>query len=62
MRVMIELLLDTLYLADERFDLLEEEIPPQLLGSSGQGQLAEPGQALFRPEAGFPRGHDASAA
>ena len=30
-RLMIQLLLDTLYLADERLDLLEEEIPPQLL-------------------------------
>ncbi|MGA2705965.1 MAG: hypothetical protein ABSH35_33395 [Isosphaeraceae bacterium] len=62
LRLMVQLLLDTLHLADERLDLFEQKVPPQLLRSRRQGQLAEPGQTLFRPQTGLPRGHDACAA
>src|SRR5579864_1659004 len=62
LRLIIQLLLDTSHLADERVDLFEQEIPPQLLRNRGQGQPPEPGQTLSRPETRLPRGHDASAA
>jgi hypothetical protein len=35
MRLMIQLLLDTSYLPDQRLDLLKEKIPTQLLRSRG---------------------------
>jgi hypothetical protein len=58
LRPIVELLLDTSDLADERLDLFEPEIAPQLLRSRRQSQSAEPGPTLLRPDSGLPRGRD----
>src|ERR1700721_791311 len=47
LRLSIQLLFDTPHLADERFNLFEQEISPQLLRRRGQSQLAQPGQTLL---------------
>jgi hypothetical protein len=57
----IQLLLDPPHLADERLDLFEQQIPPQLLRRRGQGQLAEPHQTLLGPQTRLFRWDDASA-
>jgi hypothetical protein len=50
LRLLVQLLLDPPRLADERLDLFEQQIPPQLLRSGGQGQLAEPHQTPLGPK------------
>src|SRR5262249_33695605 len=60
--LVVQLLLEASHLAEERLDLLEQEVPPQLLGGRGQLELAEPGQPLLRPQAALLRGCEAGAA
>ena len=58
---MIQLLLDPPHPAEERLDLFEQQIPPQLLRSRGQFQLAEPHQTLLGPKSRLFRWDDAGA-
>jgi hypothetical protein len=53
--------LRTPHLAMKCFDLLEQEVPPQLLRQPKQLQPAEPGQARLRPEVGVSGRNHASA-
>jgi hypothetical protein len=62
MCLVVQLMLDASYLADERLDFFKEEIAPQLLGQRGQLQSAEPGQPLLCPQAGMSRRDHAGAA
>src|SRR5262245_39848853 len=55
-RLTAQLLLEAAALAVERLDLLQQQVPPQLLRERGQVELTEPGQALLRPESGMPGG------
>jgi hypothetical protein len=58
-RPAVQLLLEAPHLAVERLDIFEQWVPPPLLRSRRQVEMAEPGQPLFSPQAGVPGRHHA---